>query len=102
MASSYVQRPAVDGEHAGGLADADGVFTGEHIVDIARQRGDVGDAADVLLAVQDGLIQVGDAPTLGDIEAERLRQLRPPPAPVMVFCQVRNGASRFQSLSKAR
>ena len=37
-----VQLFAVDGEHAGGFADAHRLFSGEPPVDIARQRGEVG------------------------------------------------------------
>ena len=66
---------AVDGEHTGGLAHAHHVFSGEHIVDIGGQGGDVGDLADMGLAVQDGLIEVGDAPTLGHVELKELCEL---------------------------
>ena len=69
------QRPAVNGEHAGCFADADGVFTGKKIMDIARERGDMGDASDVRFPVQDGLIQVRDGPALRDVEAEGLCEL---------------------------
>ena len=65
----------VDGEHAGGLAHAHDVQTREHIVDVARQGGQPGDVADVGFFIEDGLIQVGDAPALGNIEAEQGRQL---------------------------
>ena len=46
-----------------------GVHAGEHIVDVPRQSGDIGQAGDVLLAVEDCLIQVGDGPPLGEVEA---------------------------------
>ena len=70
-------------------------------MDVPRQSGDMGQAGDVLLAVEDCLIQVGDGPPLGDVEAEEAGELRRGLAGE-VFCQVRKGASRFQSLSKAR
>ena len=41
----------IDGEHAGSLADADGVDAGEHIVDIACKSCDVGDLGNMLFAV---------------------------------------------------
>ena len=44
-------------------------------MDIARERGDVGDVFDVGFAVQDGLIQVRSGPALRDVEAEGLGQL---------------------------
>ena len=66
---------AVNGEHARGLAHAQGVDTGEHIVDVARQGGDVPDLRHMGLLVQHRLIQVGDGPTLGNVEAKQLRQL---------------------------
>ena len=43
-------------------------------MDIARQRGLELDVADVRLFVQDGLVQVGDAPALGNTELEQLGQ----------------------------
>lgn len=49
-AAVIVQRLAVDGEHTGGLANADGVDTGEHIVEISRQRRDMRKLADMHLA----------------------------------------------------
>ena len=67
---------AVNGEHTGGLAHADGVDAGEHKVDIACQGCDVGNLRHMGLPVQHGLIQVGDGPALGNIEPEGLRQLR--------------------------
>ena len=65
----------VDGEHTRGLADAQGVDAGEHEVNVAGQGGDVADLGNVRLVVQNGLIQVGDGPPLGDVEAEGLGQL---------------------------
>ena len=66
---------AVDGEHAAGLPHAHHLFPGELPVDIARQSGEIGDVFHMCLAVQNGLVQVGDAPALGDIEAEEGGQL---------------------------
>ena len=45
------------------------------VVDISGESGDMCDPADVLLAVQNGLIQMCDAPPLGDVEAEECGQL---------------------------
>ena len=70
-----VARRAVDREHAGGLANAHQLFAGEQEMEIARERRKIGDPAHVLLAVQDRLIEVGDAPALGDIEIKERRQL---------------------------
>ena len=70
-----VQRPAVDGEHAAGLAHAHDLLAGELPVDVASQGGEEGDILHVRLLVQNGLIQVGDAPALGDVEAEEGAQL---------------------------
>ena len=75
-AAVIVQRFAVDGEHAGGLADADGVHAGEHIVEISRQRRDVRKLADMRLTGADSMPEVRDRPALRDVEAEQLRQLR--------------------------
>ena len=66
---------AVDGEHAGGFADAEDIFARQQVMHIARERGDVGDVLDVRFAVQDGLIQVRGGPALRDVEAEGLGQL---------------------------
>ena len=67
---------AVDGKDAGGIADAQHLLAGELPVDIARQRGQEGNVPDVLLAVEDGLIEVGNAPPLRDVEVEALGQRR--------------------------
>ena len=42
---------------------------------VAGQRGQILDVADVLLIVEDGLIQVADAPAQRDVVVEELRQL---------------------------
>ena len=69
------QSIAVDGEHAAGVADAQDVDAGEAVVDISRQGGDMGRLAYVGFAVQNGLIEMGRAPALGNVEGKRLRQL---------------------------
>ena len=65
----------VDGEHSGGFANTQGVHAGEHIVDVARQGGHMGDLRHMGFPVQHRLIQMGDGPALGDIEVKDLRQL---------------------------
>ena len=52
------------------------VDAGEAVVDISRQGGDMGHLAYVGFAVQNGLIEMGRAPALGNVEGKRLRQLR--------------------------
>ena len=66
---------AVDGEHARRVAHAQRLHARQLPVHIARQRGQEGDALHVLLAVQNGLIQVRDAPALGNVEGKQRRQL---------------------------
>ena len=70
-----IQFFAVDGEHAAGLADTQGVFAGEDLVNVARQGGQVGEPGQVVLLFQHGLVQMGDAPALGDVEIKQRRQL---------------------------
>ena len=65
----------VDREHSRGLAHAHLVFAGELPVDVAGQRGEVGDPRHVRLLLQDRLVQVGDAPALRHGEVEERRQL---------------------------
>ena len=65
----------VDGEHAGGVADAQDVAAGELLVDPSGQGVDGGDAHDVGLARADRLVEVGDGPAKGDVDAEELGQL---------------------------
>ena len=71
-----VQLFAVDGKHARGLADAHKLLPGEPPVDIARECREEGDVLHMLFTVQDGLVQMGDAPALRDIEVKQLCQLR--------------------------
>ena len=61
---------AVDGEHAGGFADAEDVLARQQIVDVASKRRDMRDLADMVFSVQNRLIQVRDRPALRNIEAE--------------------------------
>ena len=65
----------VDREHAGALADAQHLFAGELPVHEALQGGHEADVGHVGLAVQDGLVQMGDGPALGDVEVEQPGQL---------------------------
>ena len=61
---------AVDGEHAAGLAHAQHLHTRQLPVQIARQRGQMGDVLHMLFLVEHGLIQVRNGPALGNIERE--------------------------------
>ena len=65
----------VDREHAAGVPDPDQLLSGELPVHVAGQGGEVPDPTDVVLTVQNRLEQVGDAPAVGDVVAERLAQL---------------------------
>ena len=66
----------VHGQHAGGVAHAQHLLAGELPVDVAGQGGEIGDLGHVLLAVQDGLVQVGDAPAERNVVDEQLGQFR--------------------------
>ncbi len=66
----------VDGQHAGGVAHAQDLLTGEFPVDVAGEGGEVGDPGNVLLPVQDGLVEVGDAPAERDVIDEELGEFR--------------------------
>ena len=70
-----VQLPAVDGEHAGGLAHAHDLLAGELPVDVAGEGREISNAAHMRFPVQIRLVQVRNAPALGDVEAEELREL---------------------------
>ena len=65
----------VDGKHARRLADANRVLAGEAPVDVAGQRGEVGDPWHVRLLLQDRLVEVGDGPALRHGEVEQRGQL---------------------------
>ena len=67
-------RGRVQGEHAGGIPHAQDLFPGQAPVHIARQGGQEGHMLHLLLPVQHGLEQMGDAPALGYIEAKELGQ----------------------------
>ena len=57
----------------------------------------------MLLSVEDGLIKVGDAPALGDIETEQGACSTSAAWPVAVLRQVQKGGkARCPSASKAR
>ena len=68
-------RLRVDREHARRLADAQDAATRQPIVHPAGQGRQVGDARRVFLGVEDRLMQVGDRPAQGDVEAEESGQL---------------------------
>ena len=65
----------IDWEHAGGLAHAQHLFPRQPPVDVSGQGGKERHVLHMLLPVQDGLIEVGDAPSLGNVEIEFLQQL---------------------------
>ena len=63
-------------QHAGGVAHAQDLLAGELPVDVAGERGQVADVPHVGFIVQDGLVEVGDAPAERDVVHEQLGQLR--------------------------
>ena len=67
---------AVDREHTGGFSDAHSALTCQQVMDIARKCGQMGNIFHMGLSVQNGLIQVGNAPPLRDIKAQQFRQFR--------------------------
>ena len=72
-AGVIVFRVGVNGEHTRGVTDAQHLLARELPVDIAGQCGEKLDVFHVLLAVEDGLIEMRDAPAQGDVEREDLR-----------------------------
>ena len=64
---------AIDREHAAGLPDSDCLTAGEPVVDVSRQGGKTADILDMFLIIEDGLIEVGDRPSLRNVELETLR-----------------------------
>ena len=60
---------------ARGIADAEHLLTAELPVHIAGQRRQKRDILDMLFPIEDGLIEMRDAPALRDVEAEELREL---------------------------
>ncbi len=65
----------VNREHARGIADAEHLLTAELPVHIAGQRRQERDILDMLFPIEDGLIEMRDAPALRDVKAEELREL---------------------------
>ena len=70
-----VQLGRINGEHTGGLADAHHLFSGEQVVDVACQGGEEGDVSHMVFLVQNGLVQMGNAPALGNVEVQGGGQL---------------------------
>ena len=68
-------RLLVNREHARGIADAEYLLTAELPVHIAGQRRQKSDVLDMVFFIEDGLIEVRDAPALRDVEAEEIREL---------------------------
>ena len=60
----------VNGEHTGGLANAQGLLAGELPVNITCQSGHEVNLPHMLFALQHGLIQMGNAPSLGNVVLE--------------------------------
>ena len=69
-----VLRLGVDGQHAAGITDTQHFLAGEAPVDVAGQCGQVLDVAHMLLIVENGLVEVGDAPAEGNVVHEEVRQ----------------------------
>ena len=64
----------VIGEHAGSFVDTGGKLAGKQGVDIAAEGGQTGNLVDVAFLIEDRLVQVGNAPALGDVEPEQFGQ----------------------------
>ena len=65
----------VHGNHARGVTHAQHLLARELPVHVAGQCGEEGDVAHVLLPVEDALVEMGDAPPQGDVEAEEAGEL---------------------------
>ena len=65
----------IDGNHTRSIADAEDLLVGETPVNVAGEGGEIGDVLNVLFAVQDGLIEVRNAPTEWDVVVEELAEL---------------------------
>ena len=63
-------RGRIYGNHTRGVAYAEHFLAGELPVDVAGKRGEEVDFAHMLLAVEDSLIEMADAPAQGDIVDE--------------------------------
>ena len=67
-------RVGVDGDHTRCIAHTEDELPGDLPVHIAGKRGEVFDVGHVLLVVEDGLVEMADAPTQRDVVVEELRQ----------------------------
>ena len=92
----------VDREHAAGVADAEHLLAGQLPVDVAGQGGQVSDPLDVVLAVQDRLIQVRDAPAMRDVVPEQRRSVAQRPRRCWCCARSGTGVSSSPAASKAR
>ena len=70
-----VQSIGINGEHSRGFADAHDLLAGQGDVEVACQGGQRGNVLHMRLLVQNGLIQVGNTPPLGNVEVQHLAQL---------------------------
>ena len=65
----------INREHARSIADAEDFLAAELPVYIAGQRRQERDVLDMVFLVEDGLVEMCDAPALRNVEAEELREL---------------------------
>ena len=72
--SGIVLRFGVDGQHAGGVADAQHALARQLPVDVSGQRRQEVNGGHMGLAVQNGLVEVRDAPAQGDVVNKELGQ----------------------------
>ena len=70
IVASYPPVVGVDRDHAAGIPDAEDLLAGELPVHVAGQGRQVVEPTDVVLAVQDRLVEVRDAPPVRDVDAE--------------------------------
>ena len=64
------------GEHAGGLIDAHGILARQQVMDIAGKCCEGSNIFDMIFLVKNCLIQMRNAPALGNIKLEQLGQFR--------------------------
>ena len=76
LAGIVVVGLAVDGEHARCVAHTQHLLLRQFPMDIACERGLIADILDMGFLVQYRLVEVGNAPAMGNIELEQIGEFR--------------------------